>query len=420
MSVTGWDGVTLTVEVALSAATSVYGLWDAGIWDESTWGPDVVWTDVSGYVRRVSTDRQFSRGVQAWQGGTATVELDNRDGRFSPANLTGPYVSSGVTQVRPLRPIRIYASYASVTYDLYRGYVQEWREGWSVNAAGKGDAISTLTCADEFSQLAAVDGMEVTPVGAGETTGARVHRVLDAAGHTGDRIIDVGENTVQATTLDAATLAELETVVDAEGGGLYVDAAGAIVFEGRTALIEQARSLTSQATFGDSGTDLRYSSAEVAYDSDLVVNWAAYTREGGTTQSVFDATSRALYGGRRDTRTGLICETDAQALTLAQWSVQQYKDPEYRVASITIKPRRTPATLFPQALGRAVRDQITVKRNPPGGYEIDRACHIAGIAHDITPDDWSTTFQLWSATLYVQFGSSRWDAGLWDESIWFF
>lgn len=421
MSVTGWDGVTLTVEVALSAATSTYGLWDAGIWDASTWGPDTVFTDVSAYVRQVSTGRGFSRGVQTWQAGGASVVLNNRDGRFSPANLSGPYVTAGITQIRPLRPVRITATYAGITYPVYHGYIQAWVESWTGGAVGTGDAITTLTCLDELSRLAAVDGMEVTPVGAGDLSGARIHRWLDAAGHAGTRDIDTGVVTLQATDLSDRTLQGLEATVEAEGGALYVSGSGVVTFDGQTALIDNARSVTSQATFADDGSGLRYSDAEVAYDSDLVVNYASFAPDGGTPQNVADATSRALYGDRRETRTGLICETDAQALILAQWTVQQYKDPEYRVTSITLKPRRSPTTLWPQALGRLIRDQITVVRTPPGGYTITRACHIAGIRHTITTGaDWTTTFDLWSATQYVAFAASRWDTGLWDSALWFF
>lgn len=420
MGVTGWNGVTLTVEVALSAATSVYGVWDTAIWDSSTWGPDVVWTDVTAYLRRAATNRAFSRGVLTWQAGSATVVLNDRDGRFNPANLSGPYVSAGVTQIRPMRPIRITASYASVSYPVYRGYVTDWGEAWSGGAVGKGDALTTLTCADEFVILAGVDGFAVTPVGTGDMTGARVHRWLDAAGHTGDRDVDLGVNTLQATDLADDTLQGLEATMAAEGGALYVDAAGAVVFDGQTALIDNSRSVVSQATFADDGTGLPYVSAELSYNSDLIVNYAAFTRTGGTAQTVADATSRALYGTRRRTETSLICETDAQALALAQWQVQQYKDPEQRIAKITIKPRKAPSTLYPQVLGRLVRDQITVKRNPPGSFAITQACHIAGVSHDITADDWTTTWQLWSATPYVAFASSRWDTGLWDSAVWFF
>lgn len=421
MSVTGWDGVTLTVDIALSAATSTYGEWDGAIWDSSTWGPDIEWVDVTAYVRSVNTDRAFVRGTRGWRGGTAEIVLDNRDGRFSPANLAGPYVTAGVTQIRPLRPARVRAAYAGVTYPIWQGYVAEWIESWSGGAVGKGDAIVTLPCEDEWSRLAAIDGMEQPAAGAGETSGRRVHRILDSAGHTGERNIAVGEVTLQATTLEQDVLAELELTADSEGGALYVGAAGEVVFTQQHALIDNTVSVQSQATFGDGGgAELPYATAEVAYNSDLIVNYASYTRVDGTAQEAADSTSRALYGTRRDSRTDLISETDAQVLALAQWQVEQYRTPELRYTAITVTPRRSPTTLWPQVLGRAVRDQITVVRRPPGGHTITQACHIAGIGHEITPATWTTRFDLWSATPYVAYANSRWDLGLWDEAIWAF
>lgn len=418
--VTAWGGdVSITVEIGLSAATGVYGVWDSDVWDTGTWGPDELWTDVSAYVRSFSTDRGFSRGVQTWQAGTATVVLDNRDGRFSPANLAGPYVTGGITQIRPLRPIRILATYDSVSYPIYRGYVLEWTDSWAGGADA--DAVTTVTCADELTRLTAVDGMETTPAGAGELSGLRVHRVLDAAGHTGVRDVDEGVTTLVATDLSDNTLAELEAVAVTEGGALYVTEDGSVRFAGRYALIDEPRSYTSQATFSDDGTALSYVDAEVAYDSDLVVNYASYARDGGTPQNVYDLTSRALYGDRRDTRTDLLCDTDAQALTLAQWQVQQYKDPELRFTTLTVKPRRDPAQLWPQVLGRIIRDMVTVVRNPPGGYELSQPCHIAGISHDVPNGaDWTVTFQLWSASAYAAYAASRWDTGVWDEALFFF
>jgi hypothetical protein len=200
MTATFFDGVHVIVEAALSASTGTYGAWDSGLWDTATWGPDVLWTDITAYVRTIKADRAFSRGVQAWSAGTAQLVLDNRDGRFSPDNLSGPYVTAGVTQVRPWRPVRIRATYSGTTYYLYTGYALDWVESWAGPArTGKGDAICTVPCTDELGHLAGFDGLAQTPAGAGETSGARIHRVLNNAGHTGTRSIDVGRTTVQDT-----------------------------------------------------------------------------------------------------------------------------------------------------------------------------------------------------------------------------
>src|SRR5690242_14685461 len=101
MSRTLFDGVTVTVEAAFSNATGSYGAWDSGLWDTAMWGPDLTWTDITDYVRSINTNRSFDRAAQAWESGTATLVLDNRDARFSPTNTTGPYASGGITGVRP-------------------------------------------------------------------------------------------------------------------------------------------------------------------------------------------------------------------------------------------------------------------------------------------------------------------------------
>ena len=401
----------------LSTLPSGYGTWDTAVWNTSTWGPDVLWTDISAYVRSISTDRRFSRDVQVWESGAATVVLDNRDARFSPSNLAGPYVIDGITGVRPWRPIRIRAAWANVTYDVYRGYAIDWQESYVQASPGGGDAIMTVQCQDEFGSLARFGGLAVTPIGAGEMSGQRVHRVLNSAGHTGARAIDVGITTMQATDLSTDTASLLKVVADSEGGGLFVDRAGTVVFERQTALVENGRSRTVQATYGDKLNELPYSGVVPSYDGSLIVNIAAWSRDGGTVQVVTDEPSRALYQDKRQTRSDLMCQTDQQVANVATFYILRYRQPEDRIASVQIKPRGDPARLFPQVLGREVRDLVRAVRRPPGGITITRDCHVAGIAHSITADDWVTAFTLWSATVYRDIG--RFDSGTWDTSIFF-
>lgn len=421
MSIAWLDGVTLTAEWALSSATGSYGLWDVGLWDTATWGPDIAYQDVSQYLRGASgdislqTQRGFSRGAQGWDVGRASMRLGNRDRRFSPSNLSGPYVAAGVTGVRPWRPVRLSASYAGTTYRLYAGYGTSVQETW---LPGMADAYVTIPCEDEWSRLGAVDGLAQTPVGASELSGVRIHRLLDAAGYTGARSVETGQITMQATDMSQGAVTALNLTADSEDGAIFVDSDGTVCFEGRDALINNVRSNTVQATFGDgSGSELPCSDLQVAYNGDLIRNIVSNTRVGGTAQTATDATSRTLYGDRRETRTDLICQSDAQALALAQWRVGQYAQPELRVTQITIRPRTNPALLFPQVLGRRVRDLIQVVVRPLGGGVITQACHIVGVRHQISGDDWITTFDLWSATAYLNVG--RWDVGTWDNSTWF-
>jgi hypothetical protein len=275
-----------------------------------------------------------------------------------------------------------------------------------------------VSCVDEIDALARFDGLAQTPAGSGELSGARVHRVLDTAGHIGSRAVDAGNVTMQATDLSLNAAEELKLTADSEGGALYVNKAGAIVFERSTALVDNSRSNTIQATYGDGLGELPYSAVQPAYDGDLMVNIVSWSRAGGTTQTAADAISRALYGDKRDSsKTNLMCSTDLQVATLAQFFLQRFSKPEDRIASVEIKPRGNPNLLFPAVLTREVRDLVRARRQPPGGITITRDCHIAGIAHQIDGDNWVTTFSLWSAAVYQ--GIGRWDVGTWDNSTWF-
>jgi hypothetical protein len=428
MPVSWFDGsVTLIAEAGLSAATGTYGAWDASLWDTATWGPDAQWTDVSAYLRGFQSDRKFGREVTAWDPATAAFVLNNRDGRFSSDNLSGPYVVAGVSGVRPWRPFRLRATYGGVTYPVYTGYGEDWLDTW---VPGHLDAFVTVPCVDEMAAFAAADGFAVASQGAGETSGLRIHRVLNAAGHTGARNVMVGRVTMQATDLSKNVATELKLVTDSEGGGLFIDADGTVVFEDQYALMEQTRSNTIQATFGDgTGSELPCRDMTPTNGGKTIKNVASFTRVGGTAQVVSDATSRVLYGpvDKRETRTDLVCETDAQALGLATFFVQRYKDPKKRFSQIQIKPRASPAALWPQVLGRRVRDLVRVVARPLGSPTVTRDCHIAGIHHQVTGDDWVTTFDLWDATVYQTYKSSRWDVGTWgafdgdtSAAAWFF
>jgi len=413
-------GLTYIVEVALSAATGTYGVWNASLWDTATWGPDVTWVDVSQWTRSFTTTRHFSRDLQAWEAGTANIVLDNRDARFSPTNTGGPYVTTGITQIRPWRPVRIRCVWAGVTYPVYRGYVVDWPETYVQPYPNGGDASVTMVCQDELASLARFDGLEQAAVGAGEVSGHRIHRILDNASSTAARDVDIGIMTMQATTLAANAVTELKLTADSEGGALFIDASGTVVFDGIYALIENNKSNTVQASFGDGPADLAISDIAAEYNGNLVTNVVQWARQNSTAQISVDLSSRALYGDSRSTRTDLMCETDAQVQTLADLWIQRYKDPEYRFSSIVIKPRNNPALLFPQVLGRKTRELIRVRRNPPGGITITRDVFIAGISHVVTGNEMQTTFELWSSNPYSSFTTSRWSTGVWDTDTWFY
>lgn len=106
------------------------------------------WTDVTSYVRSVSTRRGRNSDWDDMGSGTASIVLDNRDRRFDPTYTSGPYY--GLLQ--PRRQIRVTADAGTGAgyVALFRGFVA----GWPVEVTDAGfDSTVTLQCFDILGLL---------------------------------------------------------------------------------------------------------------------------------------------------------------------------------------------------------------------------------------------------------------------------
>lgn len=380
-----------------------------GLLDTATLGGTEAWTDVTGDVKSVEITRGVSRvdgSVLRYEAGRATITLFDNSRNYDPSNLSGPYVSGGLTQVTPMRAARVRALHNGTYYDLWRGYA----DSWTYEYPSPNQTVCVLRCTDGMKVLASYDRVAVAAVGAGEDSGARISRILTSVGWPlADRIIATGDSLLQATTLAGNALAECQLVQDTEQGEFYMDGAGRAYFRNRQGIVEDARSATSQATFSDPADGgLPYRSVVTAYDDDHLINLVTATRTGGAQQtSTHDASaSVATYLTHTYDRNDLLMQTDTEALDWANLVVYQNKDPELRFTELTLGRDSSSATedlLFAQMLGRQIGDRITVSARPAGGGSaISRDVFIRGITHRITDGglDWTTVFTLQSATKF--------------------
>ena len=114
--------------------------------DDGPYAATPTWTNVTSYVREMSTDRGRSDDWDTFSG-NAVVVLDNRDRRFDPFYTSGPYYG----KLLPRRQIQISAVHNSVTYRVFRGFIQGWPPAWT--DAGQ-DSTVTLSCMDALGFLA--------------------------------------------------------------------------------------------------------------------------------------------------------------------------------------------------------------------------------------------------------------------------
>lgn len=396
--------IRVEIAFAYEVAAAGYFILNTSLLDTGTLATEY-FVDVATWVDKMSTQRGVSRhdGVYARaQAGRATVVLDNTDRRFDPTNLAGPYVQAGRTEIVPMRVFRLQATWANVAYDLWQGFADEWRLDWNNGDA----ALTTLTGTDGTKVISNYDSVAGALVGSGETTGARINRILDNAGWAAAaRDIDTGLTTVQSTDLANNAWTEILLTADTEIGEVYFDATNRVVFRNRHAILNDTRSATSQAVFGCDPGELSYDTVDVANDDTQVRNIIRISRVGGTVQAVQDAGSIAEYQRKTWGRSDLIMQTDTEAADYAAYVLSFSKAAKLRFDQIRITPTTDPDNLWPQVLGRELGDRITVKFTPPGGGTIiQRDAFIRGIRHDVAaPGRWVTVWALQDADTHLAF-----------------
>lgn len=111
---------------------------------------DIVWTDVTDYVRGISINRGRSTELDQFQTGSASIVLSNADRRFDPLYASGPYYGA----LTPLRPVQITlntkdAVGSPLIAPIFFGYVDGWPQSYELF----GDATVTVAISDAFKVL---------------------------------------------------------------------------------------------------------------------------------------------------------------------------------------------------------------------------------------------------------------------------
>ena len=197
--------------------------------------------------------RDTARSLSAVKPGAVTIELSNVSKDYSPDNASSPLYGNLGTG----KPVLVRATHSAVTYDLITGFIDDYtidpfREKKSV----------TLTVVDVLGRLAATTIS--TACHQSIQTGAAIEAALDAADWPADkRDIDPGSSTLRYWAADGVDAwSAIQEILICEGSPCiaYVDAAtGNFVFRDRHHRKLYAASLTSQATFRDTGSEPLFS-----------------------------------------------------------------------------------------------------------------------------------------------------------------
>ena len=356
------------------------GILDTNVLADST----AVIVDVSNVINRVETRRGRSVQNNAFQTGTLKLVIVDVNGDFNPQNTAGPYYNL----LTPMRKVQITATYGSVTYPVFSGFITSYST--SIPLAGTGDvALTTIQAVDAFRLANNAQISTVAGTSAGQLSGARINNLLDAISWpSSQRDIDAGLTTVQADPGTARTaLAAMQTVETTEFGSLYVDAAGSFVFQDRTVTTTSVDG--TPVVFTDDGTGIQYFNAVWVTNDLLVYNQANVTATGLATQTASNQPSIDKYFLHSYNAQNLLMQDTTTALNYAQAYVAANAETSVRCDSIELDlytPDYNAGVIA--ALDLDYFDPVTITTRQPGSTTLTKTLQVFGKAMTVTPNSW--------------------------------
>jgi hypothetical protein len=338
--------------------------------------------DISNQINSVSIRRGYNLLQEQFQTGTATIRLLDQNGDWNPTNTASPYYPNLV----PLRKVRISAD----SYFLFSGYTVAYNYQWDKE---QNVGYVDIELSDAFRLFNMSNITAVTGGTAGQTTGTRITAILDQIGFPASmRNIEAGATTVQADPGTSRTsLQAFQNMEFSEQGAFYILPTGDAEFLSRATI--QSKSGVNPTFFSNDGTGIEYRNIVTALDDKLIINTTSITRAGGTAQTASNTASQIKYFPHSYTATDLLVETDAQALDIAQAYTATRAETTLRVDSLTLDLNTANYTAgTTAALSLDFFDTIRVKNVGQDGTIIDKTLQCMGVAHEITPATWNTTF----------------------------
>ena len=379
-----------TINFSSGASFAQAFILDTGILDTNLLSDSAaVIVDVSNRVQAATVRRGRSPLTDVFQTGTASVQIADQNGDFNPQNPSSPYY----TFLQPLRKIQLSAvdPATGIAHAMFSGYITGYNYTQSRDTGQV--SYTTISAVDGFQLLNLSTLSTVAGSVAGETTGSRIGKILNQIGWpASQRDIDTGLTTVQANPNTTRTaLSALQTVATTEYGALYMDASGQVVFQDRSVTAGSPGS--TPTVFADDGTGIAYSNVQWILNDAQIFNDVNVTATGLATQSASDATSIANYFKHSYNVTDLLMQTTAEALNYANAYLASRKDTSIRADAITLDlTTANYAAGVTAALTLDYFDPITIKQAQPNSTTLEKTFQIFGVAHEIRPNTWRTTF----------------------------
>jgi len=334
-------------------------------------------TEITSYVRSVSTSRGKNRELDRFDSGQFTVVLDNRTRAFDPLYTSSPFYS--LLKLRQVVYITTTPSYVSAT--ILTGFITNWDLSYDIN----GDSIATISGADAFTLLSqqVLDDVTTTV----QKSGERVLVVLgrpyvgatsfSGAGVT-QGIVDVADDPIVAGD---NVLEYLQNLERSERGSLFVQKGGTLGF------IAANGGTTSSTILTDDGSGVPYTAINVNYGTDYLFNRIQLENTALDVGEKDNVPSIDSYGASIFADAGLLVNSPTVLQSQAEVLAGRYGTPEYRFESVTVQMNGLTDSQQNEIMALELTNRVTVEFTPnKTGSQILKVCSIIGIDHQVSVD----------------------------------
>jgi len=386
----GSNAPTLTVEFDLGKV----GIFTLGI--SLLGGTDVLGTATSSNwqaipttdVRSIAIRRGRTREDQANQPGTLALVLENRSGNYDPDNLSSTYIWNGYSILTRGLGVRVSATWSGTTYVIYRGYLEQ------IGVDASLDPVTTFQFTDALAQIGAYTLTAISSSYSGDTTSARVNRVLDAIGWSASLRNISGSRTMQPTTYGTTALALSEQADNCEYGRFFADRQGNLTLLPYESLLTSPFRFTLSDT-RNSGT-IEYDTITEAPGAKYLINTVTLNQTSTTNQTAINSLSVVRYGTYQKAVDAPLLDNSVAA-TMAQVYADQNALPSTRVERVEFDAVGL-SSIWPSLLQTDLGDNVNVQRTTVDNRTRTFISLVESIDIDITPFNWRVGMNLSPST----------------------
>lgn len=346
------------------------------------------WTSVTiNDIVQIDFRRGRERADLRDQAGFSSIIFNNESGDYDPDNVTtSPWVVAGVNILRDGLQMRIIATWNSITYPLFYGFLENnyTNQGYLPNV--------TMTFYDGIGYIADAFAPALAVAAYSETAASRADRMLNYAGwpSVGSRSLS-GSVTMLATVQNRGCMEAITECVDSIAGRFYISKSNVATL----VPLSDKFSRPTQLLFSDSGASNTVSYQDLITNpgTKYVVNEAIVMRGDNNQSSSTYTPSKSAYGVAKKEIFAPI-NADTGATNLALYESRKLALPDTYIERIDFNGLVVAQNglLYPDFLSTELADQVSVQRTTYDGRFIQWNLVVEGIKHTITQTNWIISF----------------------------